>query len=117
MAKIKVGIIGGTGKLGQWFKKFFEKNNCEVLIASRKTKLKPKECAKLCDVVIICVPIDITVKIIKQIAPYVREDALLADFTSLKKKPVNAMLKYSKAAVIGMHPVFGSSAKTIKNQT
>jgi len=24
--KIIVGIIGGTGQMGQWFKKFFEKN-------------------------------------------------------------------------------------------
>jgi len=117
MAKIKVGIIGGTGKLGQWFKRFFEKNSCQVFITSRKTKLKPKECARLCDVVIVCVPIGITVKVIKEIAPYVREDALLADFTSLKKEPVKAMLKYSKSAVIGMHPVFGPSAKTIENQT
>jgi len=117
MQKITIGIIGGTGKLGQWFKKFFEKNNCEVLIASRSTKLKPKECAARCDVVVVCVPINVTVDVIKEIGPFVREDALLMDFTSLKKGPVEAMLKYSKAAVIGTHPVFGPSVKTIKNQT
>ncbi len=112
-----VGIIGGTGKLGQWFKKFFENNECKVLIASRKTKLKPKECAAKCDVVIVCVPINVTVDVIKEIGPFVSEDALLIDFTSLKQKPVEAMLKYSKAAVIGTHPVFGPSVETIKNQT
>lgn len=115
--KIKIGIIGGTGKTGKWFKKFFEKNNYKVLVASRHTKLKPKELAKLCDVVVISVPIGVTLKVIKQIAPFVRKDALLTDLTSLKKEPVKAMLKYSKAAVIGMHPVFGPSVKTIKNQT
>lgn len=115
--KITIGIIGGTGQIGQWFKKFFEKNKCKVLISSRKTKLTPKECASKCDIVIISVPIDVTIQVIKEIAPFVKEDALLMDFTSLKKEPVETMLKYSKSAVIGAHPVFGPSVKTIKNQT
>jgi len=103
--------------MGQWFKKFFEKNNLEVTIASRKTKINPKECASKCDVVIVSVPIAPTLKVIKDIAPFVREDALLMDLTSLKQRPVDAMLKHSKAAVIGTHPVFGPSVNTIKNQT
>jgi len=115
--KITVGIIGGTGQMGQWFKKFFEKNKCKVLIASRKTKLKPEQCAAKCDVVIISVPISSTVKVIKEVAPYVREGALLMDLTSLKKEPVQAMLQNTQAAVIGTHPVFGPSVKTIRNQT
>ena len=112
-----VGIIGGTGQMGQWFKRFFEKNNCTVLIAGRNTKLTPKECVVQCDVVIITVSIESTHRVIKEIAPLVREDALLMDLTSLKTDPVSTMLKYSKSAVIGTHPVFGPSVKTIKNQT
>ena len=115
--KITVGIIGGTGQMGQWFKRFFEKNNCKVLIAGRRTKLKHEECARISDVVIITVPIDVTLKVIKKIAPFVRKDALLMDFTSLKKGPVNTMLRHSKSAVIGAHPMFGPSVKTVKNQT
>lgn len=117
MEKPLIGIIGGTGQMGQWFKKFFEKNGCKVLIASRKTNLKPEECAAKCDVVIISVPITSTVRVIKEVAPYVREDALLMDFTSLKKEQVEAMLKNTNAAVIGAHPVFGPSVESIKNQT
>lgn len=115
--KITVGIIGGTGQMGQWFRKFFEKNNCRVVISGRKTKIKPKECASKCDVVIVSVPIEFTVKTIKETAPFVREESLLMDLTSLKKEQVDAMLKYSKSAVIGAHPVFGPSVKAIKNQT
>jgi len=86
--KITVGIIGGTGQMGQWFKKFFEKNKYNILIASRKTKLKPEQCAAKCDVVIISVPIASTTKVIKEVAPYVRDSALLMDLTSLKKEQV-----------------------------
>ena len=115
--KVTVGIIGGTGQMGQWFKRFFQKNGCKVVIASRKTKLKPEECASKCDVVVITVPIDSTLAVIKKIAPHVRKDALLMDLTSLKKEPVKAMLKHSKSEVIGTHPVFGPSVKSIKDQT
>ena len=114
--KVIVGIIGGTGLMGQWFKKFFEKNNCKVLIAGRSTKLNPIECAKQSDVVIITVPIAATLNVIKKIAPHVRKDAAIIDLTSLKKDPVKAMLRYSKSEVIGTHPIFGPSIKTIKNQ-
>jgi len=95
MEKLKIGIIGGTGQMGQWFKRFFEKEGHKVVIAGRKTKITPKECAAQCDVVIMSVPIDVTIKTIKEIAPLVREDALLMDLTSIKKEPVEAMLKYS----------------------
>jgi len=116
MEKYTIGIIGGTGQMGQWFKKFFEKEGHKVLIAGRTTQLTPEECAPKCDVVIISVPIESTIKTIIKIGPLVREDALLMDLTSVKKIPVKAMIKYSKAAVIGAHPVFGPSVSSLKNQ-
>lgn len=114
---ITVGIIGGTGQMGRFFKKLFEKNNCKVLISSRKTKLKPEDCAKQSDVVLISVPIDATIKVIKKVAPYVNKNSLLIDSTSIKKEPVEAMRRYSKCEVIGMHPVFGPNVSSLKNQT
>ena len=117
MNEIKVGIIGGTGQMGQWFKRFFQDNGCEVLIAGRSTELTHEECAKQSDVVIVSVPIDSTIEIIKKIGPLVRKDALLMDLTSVKEEPIKAMKKFSKAEVVGAHPVFGPSVSTIKDQT
>ena len=117
MKKVTVGIIGGAGQMGRFFKKFFEKNNCEVLVASRKTKLKIEDCAKLSDIVLISVPIEVTVDVIRKIAPYVNKKSLLIDATSIKKMPIEAMLHYSKCEVIGMHPVFGPNVSSLKNQT
>lgn len=117
MKKIVVGIIGGTGKMGKFFKKFFEKNNCKVIVSSRSTELKPEECAKKSDIVMVSVPIDATVDAIKKISPYVKERSLLMDTASIKVGPVKAMVKYSKGEVIGMHPVFGPNVGSVKNQT
>ncbi|CAD7777149.1 hypothetical protein BLFGPEAP_01615 [Candidatus Methanoperedenaceae archaeon GB50] len=56
-----IGIIGGTGRMGQWFEAFFEKRGYEVLISSRRTPLSNKELVQKSDVVIISVPIRVTV--------------------------------------------------------
>src|SRR3989338_2960425 len=114
---VTVGIIGGTGQMGHFFRGFFEKNNCKVLVASRKTKLKPENCARQSDVVLVSVPVDVTVSTIKKIAPYIKKDSLLIDTTSIKKEPIDAMVHYSKCEVIGMHPVFGPNVKSLRNQT
>lgn len=111
-----IGIIGGTGLMGQWFKRYFESLGYTVLIASRKTELKVEDCAKNCDVVIISVPIDVTCEVIKQIGHLVRKDGLLMDFTSLKAEPVKAMLKFSQCSVLGVHPMFGPGVEKLHNQ-
>jgi prephenate dehydrogenase len=112
-----IGIIGGTGRMGQWFKAFFEKKGYEVLVSGRHTVLTNQALAQKSDVVIVSVPISITVDIIKEVGPYVRKDALFMDFTSLKKTPVEAMLNSSQAEVIGAHPLFGPGVEGLEGQT
>ncbi|MGD9201466.1 MAG: prephenate dehydrogenase/arogenate dehydrogenase family protein [Chitinispirillia bacterium] len=113
-----IGIVGGTGAMGQMFKKFlFEKHGYSVIIGSRRTDLSPEECAKKSDVLIITVPIHNTMEMIQNIAPFVKKDGLILDFTSLKMKPLEAMLKYGKCNVLGTHPMFGKGLKSLKNQT
>ncbi|MBD3328404.1 prephenate dehydratase [Candidatus Peregrinibacteria bacterium] len=110
-----IGIIGGRGRMGAFFDKLFEKDGYTVLISDKRTKLSNIELAGEADVVIVTVPIAHTEKVINEITPYVRKDALLADFTGLKEIPVKAMLK-SNAAVIGLHPMF-NDAGPIAGQT
>ena len=114
---LTVGIVGGTGQMGALFKKNFKGSGCRVLVSSRKTSLKPEDCAKKSDVIIISVPISSTIEVIKKVAPKIKKNSLLMDMTSLKEEPVKAMLKYSNCDVIGMHPLFGPNIKSLKKQT
>jgi prephenate dehydrogenase len=114
---LTIGIIGGTGLMGRWFEKFFVRLGYRVLIASRKTKLTLEECAKNSDIVIVSVPINATIDVIKKVAPLVKKEGLLMDFTSLKSEPLKAMLENSKCSVLGLHPVFGPGVQNLKNQT
>jgi len=113
---VLVGIIGGTGRMGGFFSKVFSDAGHTVLAAGRNTEVTPRDIARQCELVIVSVPIRETVSVIDSIAPFLSEEQILGDLTSLKVRPVEAMLQ-SKAQVIGMHPMFGPSATSLLRQT
>jgi prephenate dehydrogenase len=116
MRNITIGIIGGTGGIGKWFARFFEAQGFTVHVSGRKTGMHMPALAKACSVVIVSVPIGATIGVINKIGPYMKRSALLMDLTSLKEGPVKAMRVSSRSEVIGLHPLFGPSARSLKNQ-
>lgn len=108
----RVGIVGGTGRMGLWLARLLEAQGIEVLRSGRKTSLRPVDMARQCEVVVVSVPIHATEEAIREIGPYVSEEGLLMDLTSLKKGPVEAMLRHSRAEVVGIHPLFGPQEKS-----
>jgi prephenate dehydrogenase len=116
MKTINVGIIGGTRGMGHWFAGLLQKEGCTVHICGRKTVLGINEMAKLCNVIVVAVPISATADIIKKVGPLLAKDALLMDLTSLKKEPVELMLANSPAEVIGCHPLFGPALTDASGQ-
>jgi prephenate dehydrogenase len=113
---MQVGIIGGTGGMGTFFRRVFEGAGHSVLVSGRNTPLSNRDLAKRCDLVLVSVPIRSTAAVIAEVAPLLTEDQILADLTSLKAGPVKAML-HSRAEVIGMHPMFGPTAGSLADQT
>lgn len=113
---MKIGIIGGTGKMGRLFSGVFERAGHEVACSGRKTEVTALDIATWADLVIISVPIHLTAEVIRSIAPYLSEQQVICDFTSLKVFPVREMLN-SKAEVIGLHPMFGPSVRSLVKQT
>ncbi len=128
---MKVAIIGGSGKMGQWFARFLREDGKEVVISGRDREklLEVKrqlgvevaanniEAVKMADVVLLSVTIESFAEIVKQISPYIRPEQVIMDVTSVKVSPVNAMHKYLKTGLIlGTHPLFGPGAKGVRNQ-
>jgi prephenate dehydrogenase len=102
--------------MGSWFASLFESQGLSVSSAGKRTGLNPATVARECEVVIVSVPITDTIKVIKELGPLVREDGLIMDLTSIKKGPVEAMLKYSRAEVLGAHPLFGPEEEEAEGQ-
>jgi prephenate dehydrogenase len=127
---MKVAIIGGSGKMGQWFARFLLKEGKEVVITGRSEGklLEAKQqlgvevasnvdAVKNADVVLLSVSIDSFEEVVKQICPYTRPGQLIMDITSTKVFPVATMQKHIKTGlVLGTHPVFGPGAKSVVNQ-
>jgi chorismate mutase / prephenate dehydrogenase len=111
-----VAVIGGCGAMGSCMARLFADLGHVVMIADVATPLTPEEAAKRADVVVISVPIDVTVDVIRHLGPLVRPDALLMDVTSVKSAPVDAMMACSPASVVGTHPLFGPSVHSLQGQ-
>jgi len=127
---MKVAIVGGSGKMGQWFARFLLNEGNQVLIIGRnEEKLLPikqqlgieistsMETVKQADTIIISVPIDNFEQVVKQIALHTRSEQVIVDITSIKVHPVQKMHKHVKRGqVLGTHPVFGPGARSLSNQ-
>lgn len=111
-----IGIIGGTGGMGQWFAGLLQKEGYAVHVWGRKSAMSINELVRLCNIVVISVPISATAEMIRQVGPLLGENKLLMDLTSLKKEPVELMLSLSRADVIGCHPLFGPQLEDVRGQ-
>jgi prephenate dehydratase/prephenate dehydrogenase len=113
-----IGIIGGTGLMGRWFRPFFEKAGFQVLLSGRTTPLTYQQCIERSDAVIFNVPISHTVELIHKLGRYFRPGQLMVDNTSIKTQPVAAMLETAPEGVevLGMHTVFGPTIAELRRQ-
>ena len=129
---LTISIIGGTDGLGKWFARYLKNKGFNVIVTGRdieKGKNVEKElgvkftnnnveAAKKGDIVIVAVPINVTERVIKEVAPHVREGCLLMDITSIKEIPAKTMEENVKegVTVIPTHPMFGPSTPSLLRQ-
>ena len=117
MNPVTIALIGGSGQMGRWFQRFFTGQGVTVLSADVDTRETPQEVAARADVVILSVPIPKVVAIAAELAPHLRPEAALMDITSVKQRPLDAMLKAFPGEVVGTHPLFGPKEKSIEGRT
>ena len=116
MKEAVIGIIGGTGGMGRWFAELLRSEGHTVHCAGRRDGLRPEEMARICNVVVVSVPIGVTREVIERVGSLLPRESLLMDLTSLKEEPVKAMLNASRCEVIGCHPLFGPAITSLTGQ-
>jgi prephenate dehydrogenase len=127
---MKIAIVGGSGKMGQWFARLLCEEDKQVLLIGRSEEKLRKVRQQLdvkvttdigqvkdADVILISVPLDAFESVARQLAPHTNTGQVVMDVTSLKVQPVHIMHRYITSAVtLGMHPVFGPGAKSLDKQ-
>ncbi len=134
MKPSRVAIVGGSGRMGSWFSKYFKDKKYSVVLSGRNREKLIATAEKLgvdyaennvdavknADLVMVSVPISSTVSIIKEIAPFLNPKTILFDIASVKgdipKILEEQSLKYGFKAV-SVHPMFGPGATGLKGHT
>lgn len=109
----KIVVFGGAGALGAAFVRMFRLSGYLVQVVEKDDWDKIEEVVAGANLVVMAVPINVTVDIIKQL-PTLPEDCILADLTSIKSPPLDAMLAKHAGPVVGLHPMFGPDSSFVK---
>ncbi len=112
----KIVVVGGNGKLGGLFVRFLRLSGYVVDILGRQDWQSADQILANSDVVIVCVPIANTLETIERLQPYLTENMLLTDLTSVKRQPLHKMLEVHHGAVVGLHPMFGPDIASMAKQ-
>ena len=102
--------------MGQYFRQWFEETGYHVRILARDDWADIETLALKIDLALISVPIESTNSVISKLGPYLPQDCILSDITSIKESPLEAMLKAHQGPVVGFHPLFGPSTSTLDKQ-
>lgn len=108
----KIHIVGGTGAMGTWLRKFLESLGYIVSISDEKNKSVSFDDVR---VVFISVPINMAPKIITKTAAETGKDCLVVDLSSIKSETGDALKTCGRAA-LSLHFLFGPAVSSIQNQ-
>ncbi len=112
----KIVIVGGNGKLGDLFARYLRASGYPISILDRNDWDIADRILANADAVIVSVPIANTLDVIERLKPYLTENTLLADLTSVKCAPLTKMLAVHSGAVVGLHPMFGPDIASMAKQ-
>ncbi|MUK71452.1 bifunctional chorismate mutase/prephenate dehydrogenase [Aliivibrio fischeri] len=108
-------VVGGNGQLGGLFTKMFKLSGYQVRILGSKDWAHSDEILDNAGMVVVTVPINLTIDVINKLST-LPEDCILCDLTSIKQKPLAAMLAVHKGPVVGLHPMFGPDVPSLAKQ-
>ncbi|PMG46998.1 bifunctional chorismate mutase/prephenate dehydrogenase [Vibrio lentus] len=110
-----VVIVGGNGQLGGLFSRMFKLSGYEVKILGSQDWDRADEILDNAGLVVVTVPIHLTEGVIAKLGN-LPSDCILCDLTSIKSKPLQAMMNMHQGPVVGLHPMFGPDVPSLAKQ-
>ena len=112
----QVTVIGGGGKMGQFFTRQLSTAGHHVRILEPNDWEHADQLLGNAELVLICVPTEHAVTVIEKASQYLAPDTALADITSIKTPIVEAMLEQHSGPVLSLHPMFGPGTDSFLSQ-
>ncbi len=109
-------IIGARGGMGTLYSRIIEQSGHQVYKIDKHNWHELEEIAPKLDMAVVSVPINKTIEVIERLAPKLKDNTILADFTSNKASPIAAMKKLHDGPVIGLHPMHGPGVGNLSKQ-
>ncbi|MCP8317086.1 MAG: prephenate dehydrogenase/arogenate dehydrogenase family protein [archaeon] len=128
---MRVAIIGGAGRMGRWFARYFKSKDHTVIISDIEEKARTiaekegflfaksnVDAVKDADLIMISVSIESTPKVIKEIEQNLIKGAIVTEISSIKSHVTDALadLAQKDVTALSIHPLFGSGARTLKGK-
>ena len=101
-----VVVIGGDGALGKVFMKAFSASGYTTSSLEKDQWHHADAMLANADLVLVAVPINVTCEVVAGLNK-LPSHCVLADITSIKQAPLEAMMKAHSGPVVGLHPMFG----------
>lgn len=109
-------VVGAGGGMGSLYSRIIEQTGHRIHKIDKHNWHELEAIAPRLDLAIISVPINKTVKVIRRLAPKLHEKTVLADFTSNKQEPIDAMMQAHDGPVLGLHPMHGPDVHNLSKQ-
>ncbi|MCC5908230.1 MAG: bifunctional chorismate mutase/prephenate dehydrogenase [Balneolaceae bacterium] len=109
-------FVGGEGGMGKLYRHFTKSSGHVAYSIDKGNWYELEEIAPKLDMVIVTVPINVTVDVVRRLAPKLKPETILADFTSNKTVPLEAMLDAHPGPVVGLHPMHGPDVPNLSKQ-
>lgn len=123
VAARSVVIVGGAGKMGRWFRRFFEGQGHQVAIrdpAARAGDGTPADDAQIAaaDLVLIAAPLGATPRALREVLA-LSPRGVVADIASLKSHLTEVIREARRDGVriASLHPLFGPEVRTLAGRT
>ncbi|CCO44438.1 T-protein (Includes: Chorismate mutase; Prephenate dehydrogenase) [Vibrio nigripulchritudo SOn1] len=110
-----VVIVGGHGQLGGLFGRMFRLSGYNVKVLGSQDWERADEILDGAGLVVVTVPIHLTESVIAKL-DNLPENCILCDLTSIKDKPLAAMMETHQGPVVGLHPMFGPDVPSLAKQ-
>lgn len=112
----QVLMVGAKGGMGSLYSRIFEQTGHQVHEIDKNNWYRLDDIEPSIDIAIISVPIHKTIEVIERLAPKLDDDTILADFTSNKQEPIQAMKQQHDGPIVGLHPMHGPDVQNVSKQ-